>query len=39
MNFCAPVIEKLDTVEGVKEDAAKNISAFYKLGDKTYSIG
>ncbi|KAL9102731.1 MAG: hypothetical protein Q9163_002162 [Psora crenata] len=41
MNFCAPVIEDLskEEVEGVKGDAVKNISAFYRAGDKTYSIG
>ena len=41
LNFCAPVIEDLsiDGVEGVRGDAVKNISAFYKAGDKTYSIG
>ena len=39
INFCAPVIESLDDVEGVKDDLAKNVSAFYKVGDKTYSIG
>ena len=39
INFCAPVIERLDTVEGVKDDLVKNVSAFYKKGDKTYSIG
>ncbi|KAL9126674.1 MAG: hypothetical protein Q9217_004318 [Psora testacea] len=41
MNFCAPVIEDLskDGVEGIKGDAVKNISAFYQVGHKTYSIG
>ena len=41
MNFCAPVIEDLskDGVEGLKGDAARNVSAFYRSGDKTYSIG
>ena len=39
MNFCAPVIEKLDDVVGVKEDLWRNVSAFYRLDKKTYSIG
>ena len=39
MNFCSPVIETLKDVEGIKEDAVKSISAFYRKGDRTYSIG
>ena len=39
INFCAPVIESLEDVEGIKGDDAKNISAFYRKGDKTFSIG
>ena len=39
INFCAPVIESLDTVEGIEDDLVKNVSAFYRKGDKTYSIG
>ncbi len=39
INFCAPVIEDLKDVEGIKSDMAKNISAFYRIGDKTFSIG
>ena len=39
INFCAPVIESLKNVEGIKEDKVQNISAFYKTGEKTYSIG
>ena len=39
INFCAPVIESLKDVEGIKESNVQNISAFYKLGSKTYSIG
>ena len=40
LNFCAPVIEHLDEVEGIKKDDVKNISAFYAdEDDRTYSIG
>lgn len=39
MNFCAPVIENLEDVVGVKEDLWKNVSAFYTHDKKTYSIG
>ena len=39
INFCAPVIESLKDVEGIKDSMTKNISAFYKVGSKTYSIG
>lgn len=40
MNFCGPVVESLEDVEGVSTSKAKNISAFYKdkHGD-IYSIG
>ncbi len=39
LNFCGPVVEELGDVEGVSESDSKNISAFYKIGKKTYSIG
>ena len=39
MNFCAPVIEHLEDVVGISDDLVKNISAFYKVDEKTYSIG
>ena len=39
MNFCAPVIETVEDVVGVKEELWKNVSAFYTVGKKTYSIG
>ena len=40
LNFCAPVVEDLDDVDGVPERQYKNVSAFYtdKRGD-TFSIG
>ena len=39
INFCAPVIEPLEEVVGIKENLVKNVSAFYTSHDKTYSIG
>ena len=39
MNFCAPVVEKLEGVQGVEEKLWKNVSAYYEQGGKTYSIG
>ena len=39
MNFCAPVIETLEDVVGVDEAVWGNVSAFYNMNGKTYSIG
>jgi hypothetical protein len=39
LNFCAPVIETLEDVVGVDEALWQNVTAFYKLEGKTYSIG
>lgn len=39
LNFCGPVIEDLKDVVGVEEKRWQNVSAFYELGGKTYSIG
>lgn len=39
INFCAPVVETLEDVVGVDEALWQNVSAFYKLEGKTYSIG
>ena len=39
LNFCAPVIEPLDDVVGVKDSLVKNVSAYYTMDGKTYSIG
>lgn len=39
LNFCGPVIEDIKDVVGVDESHWSNISAFYKLDGKTYSIG
>lgn len=39
INFCAPVIEPLEDVVGIKDSMLKNISAYYVMDGKTYSIG
>ncbi|KAM0803382.1 mannose-6-phosphate receptor binding domain-containing protein, partial [Usnea florida] len=39
MNFCAPVIESMEDVVGIEEELWRNVSAFYTVGKKTYSIG
>ncbi|KAF2433122.1 mannose 6-phosphate receptor domain-containing protein [Tothia fuscella] len=39
LNFCAPVVESLEDVEGVDKGLWRNVSAFYTQGKRTYSIG
>jgi cation-dependent mannose-6-phosphate receptor len=39
LNFCAPVIEKLEHVIDVPESLWKNVSAYYKDGESEISIG
>lgn len=39
LNFCGPVVEDLDHVEGVSKGLWRNVSAYYTRGSKTYSIG
>lgn len=39
LNFCAPVIETLESAVGIEKELVKNISAFYKYKGETYSIG
>lgn len=39
LNVCAPVVEELDHVVGVDKDLWRNVSAFYELDGKTYSLG
>lgn len=39
LNICAPVVEELGEVEGVDRDLRGNVSAFYTIGDRTFSIG
>jgi len=40
LNFCGPVIESLEDVDGIPSSRWKNVSAFYKTEKETiYSIG
>jgi cation-dependent mannose-6-phosphate receptor len=40
LNFCGPVVESLDDVEGISSSKSKNVSAFYKDAHGDYlSIG
>ena len=39
LNVCAPVLEEVKDVVGVSKSHWANVSAYYELGGKTYSIG
>lgn len=39
LNICAPVVEELKDVVGIKESMVKNISAYYESGSEMYSLG
>ena len=39
LNFCDPVVEELEDVVGVEKGLWKNVSAYYEMGGKIYSIG
>jgi cation-dependent mannose-6-phosphate receptor len=39
LNFCAPVLEKVGNVVGIKESLWQNVSAYYEQAGKIYSIG
>jgi len=39
LNFCGPVVEKLESVVGLDGPSRKNVSAFYTVGSEIYSIG
>ena len=39
INICAPVVEKVEDVVGVEKSRWQNVSAFYELDGKVYSIG
>lgn len=39
VNICAPVIESLTDVVGVEKSRWQNVSAYYELDGKIYSIG
>lgn len=39
LNFCGPVVEELEDVKGVSKSHWSDVSAFYTVGESTYSIG
>lgn len=39
LNICAPVVGKVEDIEGVDKSLWRNVSAYYELGSKKYSIG
>jgi cation-dependent mannose-6-phosphate receptor len=39
LNFCGPVVEKVEKFDGVDSALSKNVSAYYEKGDTTYSMG
>jgi cation-dependent mannose-6-phosphate receptor len=39
INICGPVIETLDDVVGIEKERRQNVSAYYTMDGKTYSIG
>ena len=39
LNFCGPVVEDIDEFEGVSDKLARNVSAFYTIGKRSYSLG
>jgi cation-dependent mannose-6-phosphate receptor len=39
LNICAPVVDPVDHVEGFHNYQEKNVSAYYKVESKTFSIG
>lgn len=39
LNICAPVVEDLEDVSGLLAKEYRNVSAFYKKGSKTFSLG
>ncbi|OBT59975.1 hypothetical protein VE03_10335, partial [Pseudogymnoascus sp. 23342-1-I1] len=39
INICAPVVEEVEDVVGVEEGRWGNVSAFYEVGGKVFSIG
>ncbi len=39
LNICAPLVDRIEDPIGVDRDLWKNVSAYYQIGSKTYSIG
>jgi cation-dependent mannose-6-phosphate receptor len=39
LNICAPVVSDIERPVGISKKLSQNVSAYYELGSKTYSIG
>lgn len=39
INFCGPVVEELDDVQGLDKALWKNVSAYYEIEGKQYALG
>jgi cation-dependent mannose-6-phosphate receptor len=39
LNICAPLVDRIDDPIGISRDLWKNVSAYYSIGSKKYSIG
>ena len=39
LNFCGPVIETLEKAEGIEKGDLRNVSAYYREGDRVFSLG
>lgn len=39
LNICAPIVADIDRPNGIDRKVVQNVSAFYEIGSKTYSIG
>jgi len=39
LNICAPVVSEIETPVGTDKKSSQNVSAYYELGSRTYSIG
>lgn len=39
LNICAPVVKPVEDVVGLEKDIWKNVSAYYELEGKVYSLG
>ena len=39
MNFCGPVVEDIDNFEGLSSKLSQDVSAYYTIGKKAYSLG
>lgn len=39
INVCAPVVEEIEDVVGIQKDLWKNVSAYYEVDGRTFSIG